>query len=126
MYTHNESSFEMQEHNINFFSSSKSKFYECACIKSKSKQKQIKIGGIDFLISIYILKVFLLLSTTFSNKILLGPKSCLINPSVKKFNIHLMFNFVCLRLICVDIFSQNFQLILDGNFNDLKKKFNDQ
>ncbi len=40
---------------------------------------------------------------------------------MKKFNIHLMFNFVCLRLICLDIFSQNFQLILDGNFNDFKK-----
>ena len=84
--------------------------------KSKSKQKQTKIGAIDFLISFNILKAFLVLSATFSEMILLGPESCVI-----KFKIHLMFKFVGLRLICLDINflpSQKFQLISDGNFND--------
>ena len=76
----------MQEQNINFFSTSKSKFYECASvkIKIKRKRKEKKIGDIDFLISVYILEVFLMLSTTFLEKILLGLESCLINACVKK------------------------------------------
>ena len=56
----------------------------CKCQNQNQKKKKKKIGDIDFLISVYILEVFLMLSTTFSEKILLGPESCLINACVKK------------------------------------------
>ena len=98
----------MQEHNINFFSSSKSKFYECASvkIKIKRKRKEKKIGDIDFRISVLSLGSlpraehnFLRKESKDLTRTRILSNQCL----CEKINIHLMFNFVGLRLICLDI-----------------------
>jgi hypothetical protein len=53
-----------------FFLQVNQNFMNVQVSKSKSKEKKKKkIGDIDFLISVYVLEVFLVLSTTFSKKI---------------------------------------------------------